>query len=403
MAGAHRIKTVNRKDVLELFRAQGDIAAADIAAQIRLSIPTIMKVLDYLLKSRYIVPVGKRTSTGAGGKRPSVFRFNAQRGAAIGLHVTPTEMVGVMTDLRLNVIARVSVPMEKDAGPSAAVEKMAWACTELSTRTATSPDLIGIGIAFPGIVDAERGWVRMSPHFPSWSVNVDLRGMLRERLGMEVPVTVDNESRFQVVAEREAGVARGRQHAVVLQAGHGVVAGILFQNELVRGVHHLAGEIGHMVIEPHEETPCACGGKGCFEVMVSTRRLLAMARERRARFSASRLRASDDLTPEEIFEAANQGDANAQSLLDDVIGWFAIGISNLIMMYDPEIIVLNGPYTRAGDYFLHNLRERVNTISLLRIDKEVEIAYTAFSDDVAVIGAATAIVSEYFKTIVLDT
>lgn len=407
-AAARKIKTVktaNRKEVLEIFRGQADISATDIAAHVHLSIPTIMKILDYLVKKGFILPVGKGASTEMGGKRPGLFRLNERLGTAIGIHLTPTAMICIMTDLRMHTIARKSTTIKPDEALASVVGKMARAVKDLLAKTDAPESLIGIGLAVPAVVDGERGLMRMSPHFPSWGLDVGLSALLQERIGLKVPVAIDNETRFEVVAEKEFGLAKGKHHAIALHAATGVAAGVLLHGRIMRGVHHLAGEIGHMIIAPHDKTRCNCGGHGCFEVMIAPQRLLKTARQlgRKQRTSLlHRTATQDDITLEDIFEAANQGDSCARQALDEVIGWFAVGISNLIMMYDPEVIILNGPYTRAGDYFLGSLRKRINTVALAKITKEVEIAYTPLGADVAVIGAANYIIGEYFRTLVLD-
>jgi glucokinase len=112
-------------------------------------------------------------------------------------------------------------------------------------------------------------------------------------------------------------------------------------NEIKRGGHFLVGEVGHMIINPASEEICACGGKGCFEAMVSTRRIIRMAKEKYDRYPDSLVfngGKPDEIDIYNIFNASAKYDELALELIDDAINWFAIGISNIILLYDPQII-----------------------------------------------------------------
>jgi predicted NBD/HSP70 family sugar kinase len=174
----------------------------------------------------------------------------------------------------------------------------------------------------------------------------------------------------------------------------------MVKDEIKRGVHYLAGEIGHMIINPSDDIACSCGGRGCFEVLVSTHRVLEKAQMMKTNYPDSAVFSdTGGDTPQivTIFEAANSGDTLARLLLDDVIKWFTIGISNIILMYDPEIVIIQGVYSQAGPYFLNNLRSGVNTCSLIRIRKNVEIQYSNLGKNRGVLGGGAFIVSEYFN------
>ena len=99
----------------------------------------------------------------------------------------------------------------------------------------------------------------------------------------------------------------------------------------------------------------------------------------------------------DVFDASNKGDRLALSLMDDMINWFGIGISNIILMYDPQIIIIQGIFTKAGEYFLENLREKINKISLFSIKRETEIKYSELGDKAGVLGAASYVLSKYFE------
>lgn len=395
------LKRNNRRLILDLVRRTGEITVADISRTISLSKTTVMKIIEYYLKKKMILSAGKGESTMEGGKKPQLFRFNERYGYAAAVHIFLDEIYGVVTDLQSNIVARAREPIQENEDLSSFIGKLEKLLTNLKDGARIEDKQItGIALGMHGIMDFGKGTLVASPHFPSWGTFVPIKEMLTARLGSKTPIYVDNQIRFQVWAEKELGAARGRRTVIVLEGGAGLVAGIIVKNRIKRGMHGLAGEVGHMIVNPRDEHICPCGGKGCFEVMVSVRRLIELAERSRIPHRESSLNLAPDggaLTPDAIFKAAAENDGAALEVLDDIIHWFAIGISNIILMYDPEMIILQGIYTRAGTYFLEELKREINTVSLTHITKNVEIVYSELGKDRGVLGGASFVINEFLK------
>lgn len=125
-----------------------------------------------------------------------------------------------------------------------------------------------------------------------------------------------------------------------------------------------------------------------------------MAREKYKEYPDSVIfngRSPDNIDIDSIFDASNDQDKLALDLMDDAINWFGIGISNIILMYDPQIVIIQGIFTKAGEYFLKNLREKINKISLFSIKRETVIKYSELGDNAGLLGAASYILSNYFE------
>ncbi len=229
---------------------------------------------------------------------------------------------------------------------------------------------------------------------------LNLKEKILEKIPDKIPVIVDNHSRFQVFAEKILGLAKEKNNIVAIQAGKGLVAGVIIENEIKRGNHYLIGEIGHTIVDSEGREICACGGKGCFEAMVSTNRILRMAREKYKEYPDSIIFNGgnpDAVNIESIFDASNAGDKLALNLMNNVIRWFGIGISNIILMYDPQIVIIQGIFTKAGEYFIKSLREKINKISLFSIKRRTEIKYSEIGNMAGVLGAASYVLSKYFE------
>jgi glucokinase len=186
-------------------------------------------------------------------------------------------------------------------------------------------------------------------------------------------------------------------------AGYGLGSGVIIENDIKRGFHKIMGEVGHMVINPSEEIVCACGSRGCFEVMVSVERLKKIISDNKNKFpdsiifNISNNGNLKNLTPEEIFEAYKGNDRLAVFAINDIINWLAIGIANIILIYDPQVIVIHGIYTRAGENFLKHLRKRAEQISLTSVKKDTKIKFSELGEMSGVLRAAAYVVTNFFK------
>lgn len=350
-----------------------------------------------------VVSAGKGESTEEGGKKPELYRFNKAYGYAISLHVTPDSIIAVTTDLAVDITSKrkLDVTTQRDL-PSilAQLAELVHGCS--AARSATAEKLVGIVVALPGLADSPMGVSIYSPHYPSWGRNVPFREMLRERLGTgyEVPIFVDNVNRYQAAAEQEKGEAVGATNFIIIDAlNEGLGSGIVTHGELMRGTQGLSGEIGHMTVNPIDGAVCICGNRGCFEAMVSAKRIRELIREARGRGVRSELfreRGPEEPTLDDVCELANQGDAFCLSLIEDVAKWFIVGLGNIIMVNDPELIVIQGQYVKAGSFFLERLQEGIKTIGLPDVEKRAKIVYSKLGEERGVIGGAAFVISDFF-------
>ncbi|GAG57653.1 unnamed protein product [marine sediment metagenome] len=395
------LKQINRKVILNVLRNSGKLEISELSKKVNLSKPTLMKIMNHYIKKGLVIIAGKGSSTEEGGKKPNIYKFNEDGGYAIGIIISANRLFAVITNLKSRILDKISIALETDEEFDSVLKKIidSYNCliknTEINTKRIT-----GLAVGAYGITDFAKGKVIFSPHFPSWGKNLMLKEKILEQIPDEIPIIVDNHSRFQVFAEKISGLAKEKNNVVAIQAGKGLVAGVIIENEIKRGNHSLIGEIGHMIVDPEAREICACGGRGCFEVMVSTDRVLRLAKEKYKEYPDSIIfnkSSPDEVDIYSIFDASNKGDRLALIIMDEVINWFGIGISNIILMYDPQIVIIQGIFTKAGKYFLENLKEKINKISLFSIKRETEIKYSELGDKAGVLGAASYVLSKYFE------
>ncbi len=153
-----------------------------------------------------------------------------------------------------------------------------------------------------------------------------------------------------------------------------------------------------MIVRRDSTEVCVCGGIGCLEVAVSLRRMEQRAWAMRDEWPESLLfrNKSKQISYSMIFDAVNAGDVFACTLLDEVTGYFAIGINNITQICDPGLFIIQGEYVEAGDYFLRQLRESLTRMSLLRMDKGVRVEFSSHGDERTLSGAAHFVADKFF-------
>ncbi len=397
-------KQNNIRGVLSLIRSRATFSVAEISHAVRLSKTTVKKTIDLLAAMKLVLSAGKGESTEEGGKKPELYKFNRNFGYVISIHVTPDAIIAVTADLCADITyyKRQEVAAERDLD-FILVQLVEIIRGFVAMKASSSEKLVGIVVALPGLADASRGLSIYSPHYPSWGRNVPLVQLLREKLGegYDVPLFIDCVNRYQAVAEREKGVAGGVTNFIIIDAlNEGLGSGIITHGELMRGSQGLSGEIGHMTVNPVDGPLCICGNRGCFEAMVSARRLRELIRDARARGVSSLLFTNgmpDDIPLDAICDLASKGDPFCTSLIDDVARWFIVGLGNIIMVNDPELIIIQGQYVKAGTCFLEKLRDGVRHIGLPDVEKQVRIEYSTLGEERGVIGAAAFAIADFFS------
>jgi len=398
------LKQINRKHILNILRDHDEISVAQLSQDSNLSKPTIMKIMKYYIEKGFVVVSGKGNSTEEGGKKPNIFKFNANGAYAIGMIITANKLKAAITNLRYDVVDSCSIELIPNEDVDSVIDKISKLFYKLiENNKIESSKIIGIAIGIYGLTDFDDGVVFYSPHYSSWGKNIRMREKIKKKIPENVPIILDNISRFQVFAEKTLGSAKDVSNIISLMAGYGLGAGVIIENDIKRGYHKIMGEVGHMVINPSEEIVCACGSRGCFEVMVSIDRLKKIILDNKSKFPDSIIfnKSNDgnlnDLAPEDIFEAYKKNDKLVVFAMNDIINWFAVGISNIILIYDPQVIVIYGIYTRAGENFLRQLRKKVKQISLTSVRKDTKIKFSELGEMSGVLGAAAYVINNFFK------
>ncbi len=216
--------------------------------------------------------------------------------------------------------------------------------------------LIGIGIGSPGPVDIAAGVVLLTPNL-GW-INMPVRDMIAGPL--DLPASLDNDATCAMAGEWWLGAARGARHAVTFTLGTGIGGGVVVDGKVLHGASDVAGEIGHITIETNGRR-CGCGNDGCLEAYASGTAIARRMAEAIGAGGESSLAESGvrELTAQAVYEAAASGDPLALEVVQDTAKYLGVGVANLINILNPEIVVICGGVTQAGDRLFTPLRREV--------------------------------------------
>jgi glucokinase len=257
------------------------------------------------------------------------------RTAAIGVDIGATKILTCLVDIDGAILRERASPTPL-ASASAIEEAIVVATSEM--LAGLDGDLIPIGVSVAGWVSRDRRRVLFSPHVP-WR-HEPLADRLSARLGH--PVVVENDANAAAWGEFVFGAGRGFTDVAVVTVGSGIGAGIITEGRLLRGGHGLAAEFGHTVVDPLGPE-CSCGRRGCVDSLASGR---ALERHYRSFEGASNERA---LSGVEILELATAGKPSAVAAFREVGRWLGMGLGDLVMYFDPQIILLAGGVSGAGE------------------------------------------------------
>lgn len=280
----------------------------------------------------------------------------------LGIDIGGTNLVvGSVPADGSSLLALGSEPTQPELGATSVLDRLVGLAERTIAQTkhkVPGAEILGVGIGAPGPLDTKSGIVLLTPNL-GW-VNMPLRQIIHDRLGL--PAALDNDANCAVLGEWWVGAARGARHAIGITIGTGVGGGLVLEGRLYHGASDVAGEIGHTTIDT-EGRRCKCGNYGCLEAYASGPNIAMRAIEAVEAGAASTLSAlvaaNQPITAQTVYEAAQQGDELALEVVNDTAKFLGAGIANLLNVFNPQVVVVCGGVTLAGDHLFVPLRREV--------------------------------------------
>ncbi|MEV0224894.1 ROK family transcriptional regulator [Streptomyces sp. NPDC050704] len=323
--------------------SHGPLTRSDMAGRAGLSAAAVTKAVRPLIEAGYLVEHVDDEARPSLGRPANPVRVDGGRALFIGVKVTGDEIIAVLTDLCCRIRAARHLPLAA-RDPKAVLASIASLVHELLAEAdGFGVQVQGLGVAVSGDVDRAAGDVRFSP-FLEWR-DLPLAELVEMTTGL--PVTVDNDVRALTVAEQWFGAGVGLSDFAVVTVGAGIGCGLVVHGKVVSGAHGVAGEIGHVVVDP-TGPPCHCGNRGCVEAIAADPAIVTAVRETTGRPVADAAQA---------LELAHRGDPGARQVYaraGDAIGRAIATVANLL---GPERVIISGEGLAAYDLFAEQIRD----------------------------------------------
>jgi glucokinase len=302
----------------------------------------------------------------------------------IALDIGGTQSRVALVNSDAKILKRVSVPTEAGQGYKIIIKSI----RELLTDDELAR-VVGIGVAIAGLVRADSGTLVYSPNMPGW-LNFPIKQIFADEFG--VPIYVGNDASLAAIGEYKYGAAKDIDNFIYITVSTGIGGGLILDGKLYVGADGYAGEVGHMTIDP-DGPLCVCGMRGCFEAMASG---TAIAREARERIAAGDKSSLSDIvdcdlskiTAATVEQAARSGDGLAKDVMHQAAVNLGIGLSNLIIIFNPDAIVVGGGVSRSNELIFDPARQVVAKRAVRYLQRDVPIIKAVLEDNVGLIGAA---------------
>jgi glucokinase-like ROK family protein len=383
----------HKKSILRLLYDNDPLSAPELSKMLGISLPTVLLLINDLINTDLVTTMGTGASTG--GRKPALYGLSNE-----SLFVISCDMGRYQSKITIfNSHNQQVTPIkyfDTHIDDEAVVEKIFDAADEL-VRDFHIPagKILGVGVDMPGLVDSRAGI--------NYTIKNSRMQNIRERLEKKFGyyVYIDNDARMQAYGECMFGKARDKKNAIVVNWSWGVGMGMILNGQLYGGTTGFAGELSHIQMA-EEGDLCICGKRGCLETVASANTMLRLAKQGIEQGSVTQLAMrfkgkTDEITPEHIIAAARAGDEFSIAILTKIGLSLGKGLSIIIQLMNPEMIVLGGPIAKAQKYVLTPIQQALNKYCLDKIVANFELEISEIDEHSGLLGSAAMVYQHLFS------
>jgi predicted NBD/HSP70 family sugar kinase len=322
--------------------------------------------------------------------------LNPKAGYVVGLKLMEDRAVCAVTDLEATVLNYVEQPVNSDHSFQAVAAALGRIINSALTEAQVPRERVrGVGIGLAGVIDTQTGVVHYSPFF-HWK-DAPLAQALARQLGL--PVYLENDVNTLTITEQLFGAGHTRGDFAVMTVGRGIGLGMVLNHQIYRGTHGGVGELGHLTLVP-DGPPCDCGKQGCLEALAADPAVLRDVQQALAAGRSSIL--NPESTIADVIDAANQGDALARESLERSGYYLGLGLSVVINILSPSLIIISGEGVVAGDYRLRPMFEAMRAHTFNGLLDHVQTLVKPTDDQAWARGAAGLVVGKLFESPLIE-
>ncbi|MBO9151319.1 ROK family transcriptional regulator [Chitinophaga sp. GCM10012297] len=386
--------------LLQHLYTHGPSPVATLCDTLGISTPTAVKLLSEMSRERIVEKKGQGESIG--GRRPDLFRLRKHVLFIICIDIELFKTSMVIVDNNNNLITPVkSIPVTLSRNRAAFLETLLVHMRELAeAANIESSRLIGCSVGMPGLIDTQLG--ENLSYLLDETSHLSLREAFEQHLGL--PVVIQNDVKGSALAELRFGHAKGKKNVLVILMDWGIGLGIIMDGKVQQGSSGFSGEMGHMPFAENGEL-CYCGKHGCLETVASGMTLSKTARQGILSGQNSII---NDLSNKEVYRieteliirAANNGDQYSIQLLSNIGTHLGKGISILIQLFNPELVILSGKIAAAKQYITLPMQQAINTYCMTQIREKAQIVSSELGDESRLLGYAAEGITQFFEVMI---
>ena len=378
------VRKWNLSSIFKAIRKQGPISRTALTEISGCSAGTVSNHVRTLIKKGFVIETKKGISSG--GRKPVQLMINPNKAYIFSIEIEVNQIKIVMFDLEIKIIKKSIIPIISKDDYKKTLEQVFFEMDKMmEEKNLKSDNLLGIGVAVPGLIDKVKGLLEFAPNL-GWR-NVHISKIFKDRYGL--PILLNNEAKAAAIGEREY-IYPKINNMVFVSINEGIGCGIFINGELYRGASGNAGEFGHIIIDTNGPL-CHCGNKGCWETLASESYIV----NRYLKLSKS----NKELTKEEIYQRGKNGDEEAIEIFSEVGRNIGVGLVNIINGLSPELLVIGGDILEIKDYIDEEIIKKLEENALSISYKSVKIKFSKLGSLAAVYGMADLIIEMRIKFI----
>lgn len=317
----------------------------------------------------------------------------------IGVDLGATNIISLLISKDGKIVARNSRKTMGEKGRKKTISQIVTSARDVlkegERAGVSSKSILGLGIGGPGPLNDDGGVIHIAPNIPGW-INTHLVKELEDEL--HLPIYLENDANAAALGEWWLGAGRGVDNLVLLTLGTGVGGGIIIDGEVLHGVRHTAGEVGHMIIR-EGGLLCGCGNRGCLEAYASAqsvvkRTLDAIKKGKKTILTDLVKNKLGDISCKLVYDTARKGDNLSKQIVDETGKYLGIGIANIVNIINPEMIILGGGVAKAGDLLFKPVRKYVREYAFSAATEGVKIVPAALGVNAGAVGAVAYVLKK---------
>lgn len=389
------LSKINKVKIVNLVRNNGGITRPEISKLLGLSLPTVTRQVESLIHNEQLI-----RETGVGvinrGRPPKLLEFAGDDHYLIGINMGANQISGILTSLNAQRIAERAIFPDRNHDYQRTIDDTSRLALDLIAESGVDESqVLGVGIAIGGLIEKPQSHLTYSATF-NWR-NKDIASDLYAQI--QKPIHYDHTARVMALGEHCFGIGSEIENFVCILWGYGIGAASIIDGKPYYGYRGMAGEFGHIPIEPKSNVACNCGKLGCLETVASGWAIEKKARAGLVKQSRSILRdlcQNDEslITVKMVADAARQEDRFCLNLLHSAAEYMGLGLATIMNLQNPKAIILGGGLMNENDLFFDRVVEIARQRSLSPISEETLIQPASLGKDSKTLGAVALILNE---------